>query len=125
MFEGDKTDGTTFDQEAYNHWKKYITEDHILTGDKNDNFWEMGDTGPCGPCSEIHIDLRPDNERKTIDGKTLVNADHPQVIELWNLVFMEFNRTTDKKLHNLPAKHVDTGMGLERLVRAVENRTSN
>lgn len=125
VFEGDKTDGTSFDQEAYDHWKKYIAEDRILNGDKKDNFWEMGDTGPCGPCSEIHIDLRPDEERKTVDGKTLVNADHPQVIEVWNLVFMEFNRTMDSKLHPLPAKHVDTGMGFERLVRAVENKTSN
>ena len=125
VFEGDKTDGTTFDQEAHDHWKKYIAEDRILKGNKKDNFWEMGDTGPCGPCSEIHIDLRPDSERKAVDGKTLVNADHPQVIEVWNLVFMEFNRTKDGKLHNLPAKHVDTGMGFERLVRAVENKTSN
>lgn len=125
VFEGDKADGTTFDQEVHDHWKKYIAEDRILNGDKKDNFWEMGDTGPCGPCSEIHIDLRPDNERKAVDGKTLVNADHPQVIEVWNLVFMEFNRSMDSKLHPLPAKHVDTGMGFERLVRAIENKTSN
>lgn len=125
VFEGDATDGTTFDQEAHDHWKKHITEDRILNGDKKDNFWEMGETGPCGPCSEIHIDLRPDEERKTVDGKSLVNADHPQVIEVWNLVFMEFNRTADSKLHPLPAKHVDTGMGFERLVRAIENKTSN
>jgi alanyl-tRNA synthetase len=125
VFEGDEADGTDFDQEAHNHWKKHIAEDRILKGDKKDNFWEMGETGPCGPCSEIHIDLRPDEERKAIDGKTLVNADHPQVIEVWNLVFMEFNRMADGKLNPLPAKHVDTGMGFERLVRAIENKTSN
>ena len=125
VFEGDAKDGLAFDQEAFDNWKLYIAEDRILNGNKKDNFWEMGDTGPCGPCSEIHIDLRPDAERALIDGKTLVNNDHPQVIEIWNNVFMEFNRKADGTLENLPAQHVDTGMGFERLVRAIEGKTSN
>jgi alanyl-tRNA synthetase len=125
VFEGDAKEGLAFDQEAYDNWKLYIAEDRILNGNKKDNFWEMGDTGPCGPCSEIHIDLRPDAERALIDGKTLVNNDHPQVIEIWNNVFMEFNRKADGSLENLPAQHVDTGMGFERLVRAIEGKTSN
>lgn len=125
VFEGDPKENLAFDQEAYDCWKKYIAEDRILRGNKKDNFWEMGDTGPCGPCSEIHIDLRPDNERKEVDGKTLVNNDHPQVIEVWNNVFMQYNRMADGSLQPLPDKHVDTGMGFERLVRAIEGKTSN
>jgi alanyl-tRNA synthetase len=125
VFEGDAKEGLAFDQEAFDNWKLYIAEDRILNGNKKDNFWEMGDTGPCGPCTEIHIDLRPDAERALVDGKTLVNNDHPQVIEIWNNVFMEFNRKADGTLENLPAQHVDTGMGFERLVRAIEGKTSN
>ena len=125
VFEGDPKENLEFDQEAYDCWKKYIAEDRILRGNKKDNFWEMGDTGPCGPCSEIHIDLRPDNERQAVDGKTLVNNDHPQVIEVWNNVFMQYNRMADSSLQPLPDKHVDTGMGFERLVRAIEGKTSN
>ena len=125
VFEGDAKEGLAFDQEAFDNWKLYIAEDRILNGNKKDNFWEMGDTGPCGPCSEIHIDLRSDAERALVDGKTLVNNDHPQVIEIWNNVFMEFNRKADGSLENLPAQHVDTGMGFERLVRAIEGKTSN
>ena len=125
VFEGDAKEGLAFDQEAFDNWKLYIAEDRILNGNKKDNFWEMGDTGPCGPCSEIHIDLRPDAERALVDGKILVNNDHPQVIEIWNNVFMEFNRKADGSLENLPAHHVDTGMGFERLVRAIEGKTSN
>jgi alanyl-tRNA synthetase len=124
-FEGDEKEGLAPDMDAYNEWKKWIAEDRILPGNKKDNFWEMGDTGPCGPCSEIHIDLRPDAERKATDGKTLVNNDHPQVIEIWNNVFMEFNRKADGSLEKLPAQHVDTGMGFERLVRAIEGKSSN
>lgn len=157
VFEGDAKENLAFDQEAYDCWKKYIAEDRILHGNKKDNFWEMGDTGPCGPCSEIHIDLRPDSERQAVDGKTLVNNDHPQVIEIWNNVFMQYNREWNKEkggsaafseweknykgenlskdradkireytlLPLLPDKHVDTGMGFERLVRAIEGKTSN
>jgi alanyl-tRNA synthetase len=125
VFEGDAKEGLAFDQEAFDNWKLFIAEDRILNGNKKDNFWEMGDTGPCGPCSEIHIDLRPDAERALVDGKTLVNNDHPQVIEIWNNVFMEFNRKADGSLEKLPAQHVDTGMGFERLVRAIEGKTSN
>ena len=125
IFEGDEKEGLPMDQEAFESWKKWVPEDRILKGNKKDNFWEMGDTGPCGPCSEIHIDCRDEEERKKIDGKTLVNADHPQVIEIWNNVFMEFNRQKDGSLSPLPAKHVDTGMGLERLVRVLQQKTSN
>lgn len=125
VFEGDEKENLAFDQEAFDEWKKWIEEKRILRGNKKDNFWEMGDTGPCGPCSEIHIDLRSDEERKQIDGATLVNNDHPQVIEIWNNVFMEFNRKADGSLEKLPAKHVDTGMGFERLVRAIEGKNSN
>ena len=117
IFEGDDKEGLPKDDEAYNEWKKVIAEDRILLGNKKDNFWEMGDTGPCGPCTEIHVDCRTDEERKAVDGKTLVNNDHPQVIEIWNNVFIQFNRKKDGSLEELPAKHVDTGMGLERLVR--------
>ena len=125
VFDGDKKENLPFDQEASDNWKLWIDPQRILTGNKKDNFWEMGDTGPCGPCSEIHIDLRSDEERKIIDGKTLVNNDHPQVIEIWNNVFMEFNRKADGSLEKLPAQHVDTGMGFERLCRAIEGKTSN
>jgi len=125
VFEGDKKENLNYDQDAYDFWKKHIAEDRILKGNKKDNFWEMGDTGPCGPCSEIHVDLRSENERKSSDGKALVNASHPQVIEIWNLVFIEFNRKTDNSLEPLPAKHVDTGMGFERLCMAMQGKTSN
>ncbi len=125
VFEGDSADGLPKDEEAYDFWKQIVHEDRILLGNKKDNFWEMGDTGPCGPCSEIHVDCRPDSERRRIDGKSLVNADHPQVIEIWNLVFMQFNRQKDGSLKPLPAKHVDTGMGFERLVRVIQGKRSN
>lgn len=126
VFEGDKDDKLALDTESYEIWKQILGgEDRILYGNKKDNFWEMGDVGPCGPCSEIHIDLRTDAERFDVDGKTLVNADHPQVIEIWNNVFMEFERKADKSLVKLPAQHVDTGMGFERLVRAIEGKQSN
>ncbi len=125
VFEGDENEGLAFDQDAFNEWKKWIAPERILMGNKKDNFWEMGDTGPCGPCSEIHVDLRSASERAALDGSTLVNNDHPQVIEIWNNVFMEFNRKADGKLEKLPAQHVDTGMGFERLVRAIEGKSSN
>ncbi|MFT6947285.1 MAG: alanyl-tRNA synthetase [Vicingaceae bacterium] len=125
IFEGDKEDGTAEDKTSFDAWAKIIENDRILKANKKDNFWEMGEMGPCGPCSEIHIDLRSDVERKTVDGKMLVNEDHPQVVEIWNLVFMEFNRLKDKSLQKLPAQHVDTGMGFERLCMAVQGKTSN
>ncbi len=125
VFEGDEKEKLAFDQEAYDEWKKWIAEERILKGNKKDNFWEMGDTGPCGPCTEIHIDLRSDEERKNTAGYTLVNNDHPQVIEIWNNVFMQFERKADHSLVLLPNKHVDTGMGFERLVRAVHGFESN
>ncbi|MEH6306424.1 alanine--tRNA ligase [Olivibacter sp. CPCC 100613] len=125
VFEGDLNEGLPEDIEAYNFWKEHIDPARILKGNKKDNFWEMGETGPCGPCSEIHVDCRSDQEREMIDGGTLVNADHPQVIEIWNNVFMQFNRLKDGSLQALPAKHVDTGMGFERLVRVLQNKTSN
>ncbi|MDG1429901.1 MAG: alanine--tRNA ligase [Crocinitomicaceae bacterium] len=125
IFEGDETDGVPLDTESLNVWKKYIPEDRIIPADKVDNFWEMGETGPCGPCSEIHIDLRSEEDRAKVDGKSLVNMDHPQVIEVWNNVFMEFNRKADKSLEPLPEKHVDTGMGLERLAMALQGKQSN
>ncbi len=125
IFEGDEKEGLPKDDEAAAEWKKWIAEDRILLGNKKDNFWEMGDTGPCGPCTEIHVDTRPDDERQNVDGKTLVNTDHPQVIEIWNNVFIQFNRLKDGSLQQLPAKHVDTGMGFERLVRVIQNKTSN
>ncbi|MEO6150592.1 MAG: alanine--tRNA ligase, partial [Mucilaginibacter sp.] len=124
-FEGDAKEGLEKDTETYNLWKAYVDEAHILPGNKKDNFWEMGETGPCGPCSEIHFDSRPDNERAEVNGATLVNADYDQVIEIWNNVFMQFNRLKDGSLQQLPAKHVDTGMGFERLVRILQNKTSN
>ncbi len=125
VFQGDEKEGLPMDEEAFGCWKQFVAEDRILMGNKKDNFWEMGDTGPCGPCSEIHVDCRTPEERAAIDGKTLVNADHPQVIEIWNNVFMQFNRLKDGSLQPLPAKHVDTGMGLERLVRVLQGKQSN
>lgn len=125
VFEGDTKENLAFDQEASDEWKKWIDEGRILKGNKKDNFWEMGDTGPCGPCSEIHIDLRSDEERKQQHGKDLVNAGHPQVIEIWNNVFMEFERKADGSLVKLEKQHVDTGMGFERLCVAVQKKTSN
>ncbi|MGI4738038.1 MAG: alanine--tRNA ligase [Janthinobacterium lividum] len=124
-FEGDATDGTGPDTETQDLWRQYTTDDRILPGNKKDNFWEMGDTGPCGPCTEIHIDLRSDEERAAQSGRELVNADHPQVVEVWNNVFMEFQRLTDKSLIKLPAQSVDTGMGFERLMMAVSGVKSN
>lgn len=125
VFGGDQGDGLPVDEEAKQLWKQFINEDHILHGNKKDNFWEMGETGPCGPCSEIHIDLRSEEEIKKKPGKALVNNDHPQVVEIWNLVFMEFNRKADGSLEKLPAQHVDTGMGFERLCMAIQEKTSN
>jgi alanyl-tRNA synthetase len=125
VFEGNSEENVPFDQEAWDIWKQYVDEDRIILGNKKDNFWEMGDQGPCGPCSEIHIDLRSDEERAKVSGKSLVNADHPQVVEIWNNVFMEFNRKADGSLEKLPAKHVDTGMGFERLCMAMQGVTSN
>ena len=125
VFEGDEKEGLPKDQEAYEIWKQYISEDRILLGNKKDNFWEMGETGPCGPCSEIHVDMRPEAERKKIAGSSLVNQDDPQVIEIWNNVFMQYNRLKNGSLEKLPNQHVDTGMGLERLVRVIQNKTSN
>lgn len=125
IFEGDESEGLARDMEAYDFWKAHLAEDRILLGSKKDNFWEMGDMGPCGPCSEIHFDMRSDEEREAVRGQDLVNADHPQVIEIWNLVFMQFNRLKSGTLESLPAKHVDTGMGFERLVRCIQGKTSN
>ena len=125
VFEGNPAENVPFDQEAFDIWKQYVSEDRIILGNKKDNFWEMGDQGPCGPCSEIHIDLRTDAERVAVSGRDLVNADHPQVVEIWNNVFMEFNRKADGSLEKLPAQHVDTGMGFERLCMAMQNVTSN
>lgn len=125
VFEGNPAENVPFDQEAFDIWKQYVSEDRIILGNKKDNFWEMGDQGPCGPCSEIHIDLRTDAERAAVSGRDLVNADHPQVVEIWNNVFMEFNRKADGSLEKLPAQHVDTGMGFERLCMAMQGVTSN
>lgn len=125
VFEGNPAENVPFDQEAFDLWKQYVSEDRIILGNKKDNFWEMGDQGPCGPCSEIHIDLRTDAERTAVSGFSLVNADHPQVVEIWNNVFMEFNRKADGSLEKLPAQHVDTGMGFERLCMAMQGVTSN
>jgi alanyl-tRNA synthetase len=124
VFEGDPKDGVERDQEAYDYWKEFLPPYRILDGSKNDNFWEMGETGPCGPCSEIHLDLRDKEERKKVPGGDLVNRDHPQVIEIWNLVFIQFNRKANGELENLPEKHVDTGMGFERLCMAIQGKKS-
>ncbi|MBF90407.1 MAG: alanine--tRNA ligase [Flavobacteriales bacterium] len=125
IFEGAEDDGLALDQEAYDIWKERIAEDRIINGNKKDNFWEMGDLGPCGPCSEIHVDIRSDEERAKVDGRTLVNADHPLVIEVWNLVFMQYNRKADGSLEKLPNTHVDTGMGFERLCMVLQGVQSN
>ncbi len=125
VFEGSEEDGVPFDQEAYDYWKQYLPEDHIIRGNKHDNFWEMGETGPCGPCSEIHIDLRDDDEIAAKPGRDMVNMGHHLVIEIWNLVFMQFNRKANGELEPLPAKHVDTGMGFERLCMALQGKKSN
>ncbi len=125
VFEGDKSDNLSFDQEAFKYWEKVIDKDRIINGNKKDNFWEMGAQGPCGPCSEIHVDLRSDSEKKKIQGKDLVNKDHPHVVEIWNLVFIEFNRKANGALEKLPAQHVDTGMGFERLCMVLQNKKSN
>lgn len=125
VFEGDAKEQLGFDEEAFGYWKNFLPEDRILRGNKKDNFWEMGESGPCGPCSEIHIDLRTDEQVAEQPGRTLVNTGHPQVVEIWNLVFMEFNRKADGSLERLPAQHVDTGMGFERLCMAIQRKTSN
>jgi alanyl-tRNA synthetase len=125
VFEGNPDENVPFDQEAWDIWKELISEDRIILGNKKDNFWEMGDQGPCGPCSEIHVDLRSEAEKALVSGKSLVNNDHPQVVEIWNNVFMEFNRKADGSLEKLPAQHVDTGMGFERLCMALQGVTSN
>ncbi len=125
VFEGSPAEGLDRDNETAGYWEQYLPKDHILNGNKHDNFWEMGDTGPCGPCSEIHIDLRSDEERAAVSGADMVNKDHPQVIEIWNLVFMQFNRKADGSLEPLPAKVIDTGMGFERLCMALQGKTSN
>ena len=125
VFEGDSEDGLNADEEAYRFWLKHTNSHHILKGSQKDNFWEMGETGPCGPCSEIHVDIRPDKERKKIPGSDLVNKSNPQVIELWNLVFIEYNRKNNGQLESLPRKHVDTGLGLERLCMVLQSKSSN
>lgn len=125
IFEGDEKENLERDTEAYDLWKQFISEDRIINGNKKDNFWEMGASGPCGPCSEIHVDLRSAEEKAKVSGLELVNNDHPQVVEIWNLVFMQFNRKADGSLENLPAKHIDTGMGFERLCMALQHKESN
>ena len=125
VFEGSKEEGLERDEEAAKIWEQYLPKDHIINGNKHDNFWEMGDTGPCGPCSEIHIDSRSEEEKLKVPGAQMVNKDHPQVIEIWNLVFMQYNRKADRSLEPLPAKVIDTGMGFERLVRTMQGKTSN
>ena len=125
IFEGDDNEGLARDMEAYNFWKKFVPEERILLGNKEDNFWEMGDQGPCGPCSEIHVDIRSEEEKQKVSGADLVNKDHPQVVEVWNLVFIEFNRKADGSLEQLPEKHIDTGMGFERLCMVLQNKQSN
>src|SRR5665647_1123137 len=125
IFKGDEKEGLPKDEESFNFWKKWISEDRIILGNKKDNFWEMGDTGPCGPCTEIHVDCRTEEEKKLVPGKSVVNNNDPQVIEIWNNVFIQYNRKKDGSLEMLPAKHVDTGMGFERLVRVLQNKQSN
>lgn len=125
IFEGDASENLERDQDAYDFWKSHISEDRIINGNKKDNFWEMGESGPCGPCSEIHIDIRTEEEKAKVSGLDLVNNDHPQVVEVWNLVFMEFNRKANGSLEKLPSRHVDTGMGFERLCMALQGKTSN
>ena len=125
IFEGDQSEGLDRDTEAYDLWKNLLPEERIINGNKKDNFWEMGEQGPCGPCSEIHVDIRPKADREKISGLDLVNKDHPQVVELWNLVFMQFNRKANGSLENLPALHVDTGMGFERLCMVMQKTQSN
>ena len=125
VFEGSPEEGLSRDDEAASYWEQFLPKDHIINGNKHDNFWEMGDTGPCGPCSEIHIDLRSDEEKAKVPGRDMVNHDHPQVIEIWNLVFMQFNRKADGSLEELPAKVIDTGMGFERLCMTLQGKTSN
>ena len=125
VFEGSPEEGLSRDDEAAGIWEQFLPKDHIINGSRHDNFWEMGDTGPCGPCSEIHVDSRPEEEKAKVPGRELVNKDHPQVIEIWNLVFMQYNRKADGSLEGLPAKVIDTGMGFERLVRTLQGKTSN
>lgn len=125
VFEGSPSEGLEKDNEAASYWENYLPKERIINGNKDDNFWEMGETGPCGPCSELHIDIRPDSEREKVDALTLVNQDHPQVIEIWNLVFMQYNRKADGSLEPLPAKVIDTGMGFERLCVAIQDKSSN
>ena len=125
VFEGSEEDGVSFDREAYDYWRRFLPEDHIIRGNKHDNFWEMGETGPCGPCSEIHFDLRDEAEIAAKPGREMVNAGHPQVIEIWNLVFMQFNRKANGSLEELPARNVDTGMGFERLCMILQGKKSN
>ena len=125
IFEGSKEDNTSLDQDALDIWSKIVEKDKIIFGNKKDNFWEMGDVGPCGPCSEIHVDIRSEKEKSLIPGKDLVNKDHPEVIEIWNLVFIQFNRKTNGSLENLPSKHIDTGMGFERLCMVLQGVKSN
>ena len=125
VFEGDDTEDLLKDDEAISFWESHIAPERILMGSKADNFWEMGDQGPCGPCSEIHVDIRPAEDKAKVDGATLVNMDHPQVVEVWNLVFIEFNRKANGSLEKLPEKHVDTGMGFERLCMVVQGVRSN
>ncbi|MBR6829011.1 MAG: alanine--tRNA ligase, partial [Paludibacteraceae bacterium] len=125
VFEGSPEEGLSRDDEAASIWAKHLPADHILNGNKHDNFWEMGDTGPCGPCSEIHVDSRSAEERAKVPGRELVNKDHPQVIEIWNIVFMQYNRKADGSLEPLAKKVIDTGMGFERLVRTIQGKTSN
>ena len=125
IFEGDESEGLKRDTEAYKLWKQFVPENRILNGNKKDNFWEMGDQGPCGPCSEIHVDIRSAEEKSKVSGKDLVNQDHPQVVEIWNLVFMQFNRKANGSLEKLSAQHVDTGMGFERLCMVLQNKQSN